>query len=392
MRRMDWHVLTRQELFDLVWSVPMRTLAQRYGITDVALGKRCKRHGIPKPGVGYWARIAAGQKAKRPRLPKVESAFLERIIFKRLIPSTVAEPRAAVPTVAVSARLENPHEATRWVQERIDAATKDKFGRHHVAASYLPDFSVRPVNVKRALLLLDTVLKALIERGHGIVVEPYYTRSEPQLIAVVFGERLVLQIEERVEKKPHSMTPAENAKATLYPRSQIPKWDHYVDGRLCIRLFNTRHHYSGRGSWMDTKTKKLDELLGRVVLGIEVAARREKALRIEEERQKAERLAEQRRQVRGERLQWYEGWMARELENLAADWARARQLREFLTAYESVKKPVAAAAEWLLAARHYADALDPLTNGTPVASQLEPSDEVLEQLIEEDRQRGKRPP
>jgi hypothetical protein len=46
----------------------MQTLAQRYGISDVALKKRCKKHGIPTPGLGYWARVAAGQKMKRPAL------------------------------------------------------------------------------------------------------------------------------------------------------------------------------------------------------------------------------------------------------------------------------------------------------------------------------------
>jgi hypothetical protein len=33
--------LTRQTFYELVWSKPMATLAQEFGITDVGLAKRC---------------------------------------------------------------------------------------------------------------------------------------------------------------------------------------------------------------------------------------------------------------------------------------------------------------------------------------------------------------
>jgi hypothetical protein len=42
--------LTRQELFDLVWTTPMTKLAARFGVSDVALAKTCAKYGIPRPG------------------------------------------------------------------------------------------------------------------------------------------------------------------------------------------------------------------------------------------------------------------------------------------------------------------------------------------------------
>ena len=48
--------LNRKELYDLVWSEPMKTLSARFGISDVALKKACVRVGIPTPERGYWAR------------------------------------------------------------------------------------------------------------------------------------------------------------------------------------------------------------------------------------------------------------------------------------------------------------------------------------------------
>jgi hypothetical protein len=64
---------TRKELYDLVWSQPMRTVAASVGISDVALAKQCKKADIPVPNRGYWAREQAGkptiQIALSPRFP-----------------------------------------------------------------------------------------------------------------------------------------------------------------------------------------------------------------------------------------------------------------------------------------------------------------------------------
>ena len=45
--------LSREELCEQVWSAPMRTLAQRFGLSDVGLAKTCKRMRVPVPGRGY---------------------------------------------------------------------------------------------------------------------------------------------------------------------------------------------------------------------------------------------------------------------------------------------------------------------------------------------------
>jgi len=36
--------ITREELYTQVWNTPMRTLAANYGLSDVGLGKICKKH------------------------------------------------------------------------------------------------------------------------------------------------------------------------------------------------------------------------------------------------------------------------------------------------------------------------------------------------------------
>lgn len=44
--------LSREDLYELVWSKPMADLAKDFGISDVALAKRCRRLGVPVPGRG----------------------------------------------------------------------------------------------------------------------------------------------------------------------------------------------------------------------------------------------------------------------------------------------------------------------------------------------------
>src|SRR5690606_26455088 len=58
--------VTRGELFRQVWARPVMQVATGYGISNVALKKICRKHGIPVPGRGHWQRKAAGKKIDRP--------------------------------------------------------------------------------------------------------------------------------------------------------------------------------------------------------------------------------------------------------------------------------------------------------------------------------------
>jgi hypothetical protein len=58
------------ELYEKVWSQPMRILTQQSGVSDVYLARVCRLLRIPLPGLGYWAKKSAGKSTKkRPPLP-----------------------------------------------------------------------------------------------------------------------------------------------------------------------------------------------------------------------------------------------------------------------------------------------------------------------------------
>jgi len=67
-------VYDREKLYEEVWKEPVLVVANRYGVSNVALAKACRKLAVPLPPRGYWAKIKAGRKTSpRPPLPPYES-------------------------------------------------------------------------------------------------------------------------------------------------------------------------------------------------------------------------------------------------------------------------------------------------------------------------------
>jgi hypothetical protein len=92
--------LTRQELYEKMWSQPTIALAEEFGISGRGLGKICTRFEIPVPPRGYWAKLAAGKHVTGALLPTAKSD----------VPSAIAEGRqsAELSTIAMTQRIELP--------------------------------------------------------------------------------------------------------------------------------------------------------------------------------------------------------------------------------------------------------------------------------------------
>lgn len=75
----DVTMLKWQDLYERVWKTPASKLAKEFGISDVGLAKVCKRHRIPRPPRGYWARLAVGQRMRTPSLPRIDDVALDEV-------------------------------------------------------------------------------------------------------------------------------------------------------------------------------------------------------------------------------------------------------------------------------------------------------------------------
>lgn len=179
---------TRQELYDLVWSEPMQTLAKRFGMSDTGLAKICKGANIPRPPRGYWAKLAAGKSVVRIDLPKrgpgmsdtVEigqrsyswTIDREKILSENIPPAPTfdesledvrAEAKKAMSKVPVPRSLDQPHKAIAALLK------KDEERRQKVAARGYSWHWDKPVFdsvfEKRRLRILNALFLAAAKQG-----------------------------------------------------------------------------------------------------------------------------------------------------------------------------------------------------------------------------------
>jgi hypothetical protein len=163
--------LSRHDLYKKVWKTSTVQLAKELGISDVAIAKLCKKHKIPKPPLGYWARIKAGQRVKRTALPKA-GAELEMVRFHRSLPpedrlmkdpealAKVAAEKDAANQIVVCDQLTEPHELIERTAKSLSSAAADERGIARPRAKQCLDVAVSKANVDRAMRIMDALVTA----------------------------------------------------------------------------------------------------------------------------------------------------------------------------------------------------------------------------------------
>jgi hypothetical protein len=73
-------VLTREELYHLVWQHRLVDLAKPWGISDATLRKRCQEKHIPLPPAGYWVKRKNGKTFVIPELSPRAPGMDDRVM------------------------------------------------------------------------------------------------------------------------------------------------------------------------------------------------------------------------------------------------------------------------------------------------------------------------
>ena len=60
-------MISRDELYELVWSTPMTKAAEKFEVSGSYLARVCSVLHVPRPEWGYWAKLAFGKAPNRPR-------------------------------------------------------------------------------------------------------------------------------------------------------------------------------------------------------------------------------------------------------------------------------------------------------------------------------------
>jgi hypothetical protein len=99
-------------------------LASRFGVSDVAIAKACRKHKIPLPGRGYWNRVQAGQKMMKAPLPNGEEETITFSRDTREVPQAITS-SLQVPVPATTRNL-HPIAAQTYPELRQQVQSKER--------------------------------------------------------------------------------------------------------------------------------------------------------------------------------------------------------------------------------------------------------------------------
>ena len=175
----------------------------------MGFAKICKKYKIPCPPRGYWARIASGQILKKTPLPP---GISERIIelpsnpsskYKETVAAEALEENQFHTPITIPETLRRAHSLVRHSAGILKSADTDHLGLLTPPKGDCLDISVSKKSLRRALLIMDGLIKALEGSGY----EVFLTADSTQVR--LLGVTLKISISEEamtIHKEPKSMT------------------------------------------------------------------------------------------------------------------------------------------------------------------------------------------
>ena len=276
------HKFSREELYDLVWFEPVKTLARRFELSDVGLAKACKKANIPRPPRGYWAKLTAGKKVARAALPargpgmsdEIEvgggrysyyrNCSEEEILngnplppgFEDDIEDVTKRVKAMIPRVTVP---RFPDRAHRQIRRLLDA---DEQRRQKQLASRFPSIWGGPLFVDafemRRLRVLNAVMTALEKAG----TKPALQGRDARDLNVRVNDTLV-----------HYTLDATTQKPDPYRRSNIETRGSST--KLRCAILSSGPSSGVHLSWEEKDKTKLESYLTDIVVELIIAGERQ---------------------------------------------------------------------------------------------------------------------
>jgi hypothetical protein len=266
--------LTREELYEKVWSTPGTKLAEELGISDVAITKRCKKLNVPRPSRGYWAKLAAGKKPRKLPLPPTP----DEVFLKTAEQSVGNELSLPDGTGAL-------HELAAAIIPAIKKAHLDSDKRAHLRSERtLPEVEISRAQAERVAQAFHVILQKVeslgipFRKSQSSYDSGYFQKSH---------DRLYLKIEEQlIDKAPAARRSRYSGYGYGRREEKVPS------GRLTFSLKTERYGSKDATEFAESEKLPLDKVLARVVNEIRrhyvAAQKRRKAEAIQREKDRIE--------------------------------------------------------------------------------------------------------
>ena len=290
--------LTREELYQMVWSKPVTKWSKEFGLSDVGFAKICRKMKVPLPGRGYWAMVQKGLKLTRPILkpiPDSKQSVVE--IRKRTLdvvkskstdeddPLVLFE-KLPENKIVVPERLHSPHPLVKTTEAFLKSRDVDKYGRIMNHGLSCLNVHVSKALLPRALRIMNTIIRELEKRDIKIFIKEW---KYPNTILSIKGEELEICIEEPSGKVEHRKTKSELEDAKRYPSIYGgTTYDYKPSGKLRL-LIDTYTRNAMRRSWNDSESKKIEDRLNEIFIGFISVAEERKQDRLRREKEEKER-------------------------------------------------------------------------------------------------------
>lgn len=395
--------LSRRELYELVWSYPLVRLAERFGVSNVAVGKACTQMHVPLPGRGYWARLASGKRVLKtplpPRPPGLDETVVigggrywrysqvrsdEEILAPLPDPPTFDEPIDAVQRrveksigkISAIHTLDNPPPLVAKLLAK-DEERRKRYLESSYRSSFDEPFYDSP-GQQRRLRLLAGLLRAVARCGcrADIWGTPPYNAAPTEFAIRVNHQSVPIRV-----SAPDSPQKAQAQSGR--PRSGV---------NIKIELYPAQGRNAAERTWQDSD-KRLEQQLGEIAVAIVLAGEtqhRDAVIRGYEWRvQSREEYIEKRRKEQEEaerkereRLAELERKRVERLLGEAEALRRARDIRHYVEQVRSLVTitdvgadalSVGRWAEWALS---QADKIDPVKSGQFLANREGSLEEV----------------
>jgi hypothetical protein len=333
--------LSREGLYERVWCISATKLAKELGISDVALGKICKKLDVPKPYPGYWQQLQAGRRVHKARLPDTKKGVPGTITIwprprgrdlKQQNPATlelIESERVPENQIVVAEDLLKTHPLVKQTRSVFERAPRD-FSEQlaHRAKPHL-DLRVSKPLLHRGMLILDALLKGLEARGFSVEVS---NEGATPTRAIIGEEKVGFFLWEKDNRSERVYTKEELAKPSWERRD---RWIFTPSGTLTFTINEHWDDFTKR-NWRDKEGKPLEAQLNDIVVGLLTAAAGLRAKRLEWEESERLRKEEAQHRREAEQRQLEEEARIMALERQAECWMKSRNLEAFLSACKDV--------------------------------------------------------
>lgn len=340
---------TREEFYELVWSKPLTHLARDFGLSDVALHKICRKHDIPNPPLGWWAKHAAGHKVRPTPLPKLKSGISGTVVIAggelRKESDDIASARelARIRASEVEVAADAPaHPIVTKSIAKLRAAKASPVGLVSVSQQGLIAIEIAPASVDRIEQCLNRIAAAALLQGFelsgkgeraaftdGVVTIPFTLKETVKRSKHVPTEQELAQ--EEKQRKERDRRWARNrwdSDIGFSFRNPWPEWDHEPTGQVAFEMdVYLRYASQIRRSFKDAKIQRLENMAADIAVGMAVlgAAKREDDRKAEEARLREEEAT--RLRIEAKRRAYIEERRSRVLGEVFARLERRDQLR-----------------------------------------------------------------